>query len=260
MSADLAKVTLALPFNIPPYFALIIRAISVLEGIALVGDDKFAVIDEAYPYIAKRLLTDNDPRVKKSLEDLIYDNKGELKVDKFIELLESFEVYAKINNAATDMSLMDLSRNDLKRSNSGDGSVENTREALLFFFSDDGAYLRSLLEDTLTDGIESLSKGAVLEVLKNVTNLDQELNLPNGGKKKLSDFKSVNLSASDELRIEQIVKIWNFFGPTSKNLGMKQKDLPFPFSNSFLNPFGADPDYLLTLGTGVGPYIPVVAP
>lgn len=60
----MAKVTLALPFNIPPYFALIIRSISVLEGIALVGDDKFAVIDEAYPYIAKRLLTDDDPRVK----------------------------------------------------------------------------------------------------------------------------------------------------------------------------------------------------
>jgi aarF domain-containing kinase len=57
----LAKVTLALPFKIPPYFALIIRAIGVLEGIAMVGDEKFIVIDEAYPYIAKRLLTDDNP-------------------------------------------------------------------------------------------------------------------------------------------------------------------------------------------------------
>ena len=144
----------------------------MLEGIALVGDDKFAVIDEAYPYIAKRLLTDDDPRVKKSLEDLIYDKEGKLKIDKFIELLESFEVYAKINNAASDKGLMDLSRNELKRSNAKAGDVESTREALLFFFSDDGAYLRSLLEDTLIDGIESLSKGAVLEVLKNITNMD----------------------------------------------------------------------------------------
>jgi aarF domain-containing kinase len=34
-------------------FALIIRAIGVLEGIALVGDPEFAIVDEAYPYIAQ---------------------------------------------------------------------------------------------------------------------------------------------------------------------------------------------------------------
>jgi aarF domain-containing kinase len=50
--------------RIPPYFALIIRAIGVLEGIALVGDPEFALVDEAYPYIAKRLLTDESPRLQ----------------------------------------------------------------------------------------------------------------------------------------------------------------------------------------------------
>jgi predicted unusual protein kinase regulating ubiquinone biosynthesis (AarF/ABC1/UbiB family) len=50
--------------RIPPYFALIIRAIGVLEGIALVGDPEFALVDEAYPYIAKRLLTDPSPRLQ----------------------------------------------------------------------------------------------------------------------------------------------------------------------------------------------------
>jgi hypothetical protein len=32
-----------------------------------------------------------------------------------IELLESFEIYAKLNTAAADKGLMDLSRMDLKR-------------------------------------------------------------------------------------------------------------------------------------------------
>jgi aarF domain-containing kinase len=36
----------------------------VLEGIALVGDPSFALVDEAYPYIAKRLLTDESPRLQ----------------------------------------------------------------------------------------------------------------------------------------------------------------------------------------------------
>ena len=37
----------------------VIRAISVLEGIALVGNPNFAIIDEAYPYISRRLMTDD---------------------------------------------------------------------------------------------------------------------------------------------------------------------------------------------------------
>jgi len=53
LAADLAQITFDYPFRIPPYFALIIRAIGVLEGIALVGNPEFAIVDEAYPYIAQ---------------------------------------------------------------------------------------------------------------------------------------------------------------------------------------------------------------
>ncbi len=37
LASDLARITLAYPFRIPPYFALIVRAISVLEGALAVG-------------------------------------------------------------------------------------------------------------------------------------------------------------------------------------------------------------------------------
>lgn len=53
LASDLAQITFDYPFRIPPYFALIIRAIGVLEGIALVGNSDFALVDEAYPYIAQ---------------------------------------------------------------------------------------------------------------------------------------------------------------------------------------------------------------
>jgi aarF domain-containing kinase len=53
LASDLAQITFDYPFRIPPYFALIIRAIGVLEGIALVGNSDFAIVDEAYPYIAQ---------------------------------------------------------------------------------------------------------------------------------------------------------------------------------------------------------------
>ena len=41
LAADLAQITFDYPFRIPPYFALIIRAIGVLEGIALVGNPTY---------------------------------------------------------------------------------------------------------------------------------------------------------------------------------------------------------------------------
>lgn len=44
LAGDLAQITFDYPFRIPPYFALIIRAIGVLEGIALVGDPGFALV------------------------------------------------------------------------------------------------------------------------------------------------------------------------------------------------------------------------
>lgn len=46
-------------FVIPPYFALILRAFSVLEGIGLDADPDYSIVDECYPYLSKRLLTDD---------------------------------------------------------------------------------------------------------------------------------------------------------------------------------------------------------
>ena len=71
LAADLAQITFDYPFQIPPYFALIIRAISVLEGIALKANPQFAIVDEAYPYIAQRLLVDNSPRLREALRYMV---------------------------------------------------------------------------------------------------------------------------------------------------------------------------------------------
>lgn len=38
---------------------------------ALVGDPKFAIVDEAYPFIAKLLLTDQSPRLQAALKYMV---------------------------------------------------------------------------------------------------------------------------------------------------------------------------------------------
>lgn len=83
------------------YFALIIRAISVLEGIALVGDREFAIIDEAFPYIAQRLLTDDTPRLRESLRYMVYGKSNVLDVDRLIELLSALETFTVNSRSAS---------------------------------------------------------------------------------------------------------------------------------------------------------------
>lgn len=99
LSSDLAQITFDYPFTIPPYFALVIRAISVLEGIALVGNPNFAIIDEAYPYIARRLMTDQSPRLKATLRYMVYGRTGDdLDAERLIDLLQAVEKFVAIRD------------------------------------------------------------------------------------------------------------------------------------------------------------------
>ncbi|MGA1476682.1 MAG: AarF/ABC1/UbiB kinase family protein, partial [Prochlorothrix sp.] len=51
---DLSGVMYRFPFRVPPYYALIIRSLVTLEGIALSVDPNFKILGAAYPYFARR--------------------------------------------------------------------------------------------------------------------------------------------------------------------------------------------------------------
>ncbi|BDA45558.1 Uncharacterized protein sll0005 [Coccomyxa sp. Obi] len=100
LAADLAQITFDYPFRIPPYFALIIRAISVLEGIALVANPDFAIVDEAYPYVAKKLLTDQSPRLQAALQYMIYGKENTFNAVRLIDLLGAYETFREASQSA----------------------------------------------------------------------------------------------------------------------------------------------------------------
>ena len=60
------------PFNVPAYYALILRSLTVLEGLALYADPNFKVLAAAYPYFARRLLTDSNPYLRDALVELLF--------------------------------------------------------------------------------------------------------------------------------------------------------------------------------------------
>lgn len=148
LSADLAQITFDFPFRIPPYFALVIRAIGVLEGIALVGNPDFAIIDEAFPYISQRLLTDKNPRLREALRYLVYGRDGVFDADRLIDLLIAFQTF-EVTSAREDQD-------------------DKTSQALSFFFSDNGEFLRELLLEETVRSVDVLSRNALQRLRQDV--------------------------------------------------------------------------------------------
>merc|ERR1719230_2455440 len=59
-------------FKLPPYVLYVSRAFSTLEGIGLSINEDYAILQECYPYLARRLLTDNSPRARAALRAMLY--------------------------------------------------------------------------------------------------------------------------------------------------------------------------------------------
>ena len=75
------------PFRVPAYYALILRALTVLEGLALKTDPTYRLISRAYPYMARRLLTDESAELRSSLEELLLDDNRNFRWDRLENLL-----------------------------------------------------------------------------------------------------------------------------------------------------------------------------
>ena len=183
------------PFKIPPYFALVIRAIGVLEGIALVGNPSFAIIDEAYPYIARRLMTDDNPRLKAALRYMVYGREGIFNAEQLIDLLQALEKCTAVRDdgdgsafkvdgvrgsknvgAAGDfqgsqqLSTEPLSENEIAlKANLGEGQSEQdkrtVREALKFFFSSEGNVFREFILEEVVSFVDASGREASQEVM-----------------------------------------------------------------------------------------------
>ena len=124
------------PFTVPAYYALIIRSMVTLEGIAIGIDPEFKVLSKAYPYIAKRLLTDPAPELRASLKDLLFKEEG-FRWHRLENLLRN----------ATGSRDYDF-----------DGVVD---QALDYLYSDRGTFIRDRIADELVNVIDSFGRRTI---------------------------------------------------------------------------------------------------
>ncbi|GBF86121.1 hypothetical protein AsFPU3_3191 [Aphanothece sacrum FPU3] len=69
---DFSELMYEYPFRVPAKFALIIRSLITQEGLALSLDPDFKIVEVAYPYVARRLLTGESPQLRKRLLEVLF--------------------------------------------------------------------------------------------------------------------------------------------------------------------------------------------
>jgi len=80
-------------FMIPEWFLYTSRAFLTLEGVSLQADPNYSIIKSCFPYVARRLVADDDPRARKALRDLLYGASDALDVDRLSDLADGFSSY-----------------------------------------------------------------------------------------------------------------------------------------------------------------------
>ena len=159
-----SKLMYSYPFRVPSRFALIIRAVVSQEGLALRLDPEFKILKIAYPYIAKKLLTDNSDEILEILLEVVFDNKGRIQIEKVESLLNI--LFKDSENINSD--LIPVANAGLKLFVSKKGS-EVRKNLLLSLIKDDKLELRdakkllNLIRETFSP--INIAKSAVQNII-----------------------------------------------------------------------------------------------
>ncbi|CAK9183421.1 unnamed protein product [Ilex paraguariensis] len=169
------------PFNVPAYYALILRSLTVLEGLALYADPNFKVLAASYPYFAKRLLTDPNPYLRDALIELLFKD-GRFRWNR----LENLLVQGKKDR---DFSAKDALQPVLK-----------------LLLGPDGEELRALVIKEAVRVTEAIILGSVIGTYNSIPGLMRTL-IFNGNETGLLVMSNTEQESMMELR-EQVLRIW----------------------------------------------------
>ena len=175
---QLSELMYEYPFRVPAYYALIIRSLVTLEGIAINVDPNFKVLSKAYPYVAKRLLTDPSPQLRASLKDLLFKD-GNFRWNRLENLLRN----------AGQSSDYDLNQ------------VLN--QTLDFLFSERGEFIRENLVEEIVKAIDAYGRRTFDRV---TYSLLERLGLV--------DKKTSVTTVEDAQSAEHIKRIWEILKDT----------------------------------------------
>jgi predicted unusual protein kinase regulating ubiquinone biosynthesis (AarF/ABC1/UbiB family) len=141
------------PIRIPERYALVIRSLLTQEGICLRLRPSFHFLEVAYPYVARRLLTDDDPALRERLlQVLLADGRFQWeRLENLLRLAKNGNSNGSGSNAASGDEEGNASSSSSSSSSGGGLDLSDTVASALRLVASDGA-LRAQLLDALTEG------------------------------------------------------------------------------------------------------------
>lgn len=170
LANNLSGLAYKTPIRIPVFFTLIIRSLTILEGFALQINSSFKIVDEAYPYVVKRVLTDDSPIFQSALEGVLIDsNTGRIRWNRLNSLLK-----ARTSTTASARKSRSSGNYGKPLSINKDDKLSGMSTAALgrvvdFALSDRGAFLRKALYSELTETADA-AQLAIAKRVSHVTN------------------------------------------------------------------------------------------
>ena len=187
-------------FAIPDYFVYMSRAFATLEGIGLTSDSNYSITKECFPYLAKRLISDDSPRARGALKMLLYGRKNVLDLTKLQEITYGFESYT------TSTSSVESGRG---MSNEGrNTAIEQIANVLL---DEDSNYVQELLLRESAMALDTTIRNRLLSPFEHVrslpllqfsSSLPQPLSLPLELAKMTIDLQE--LDEKDHKRLDNV--------------------------------------------------------
>lgn len=176
LNKNINAMSYLLPISLPPFYTLIVRTLTILEGLALSVDPSFKLVKGAYPFIAKQILLNqgtNDVSARQEMSNLLQAIMIDRETKRIKwNKLEQFVSISSYADKALDGDFQALksaqSRADLIKTYAS-GNADNNGEEdgmavtldlvlqmLDFLLSDNGDFIRDPLINEIVETIDAL--------------------------------------------------------------------------------------------------------
>ncbi|CAL4967527.1 unnamed protein product [Urochloa decumbens] len=149
-------------FRMPPYYTLVLRSLASLEGLAVAADGTFKTFQAAYPYVVRKLLSDNSLATRRLLNQAIFNRRKEFQWQKINAFLKLSSASASLPEPDTKdvsvASLVEISGSLDRATAAPERALHTANLCVRLLLSKDSAVIRRLI---MTADAKSLARDLI---------------------------------------------------------------------------------------------------
>ena len=128
------------------------------QGIALQVDPNYSIVKECFPYMSRRLLTDDDPRAREALRQLLFAGGDQLSLERVERMVEGLSSFTVDGLAAPPGSAGQLVGPQRQASEDAPLLDSTAKEVLQAVFSQRPTYVQELLVEQAVNTTDAAAR------------------------------------------------------------------------------------------------------